>query len=172
MPKAQGNIMRERAEKTAEAIIKRLAPYCKKRPDGTPYIEIAGSIRRRKPWVNDVDIVLIAADPWNLRQEILNLCRPFSPKASGKKIMRVEVAGTQVDLYFAEPETWATLLLIRTGSAQNNIRLCSLAKRKGWHLSASGEGLFNEKGERVAGDTEMSIYKALGVLYQRPEERG
>jgi len=42
----------------------------------------------------------------------------------------------------------------------------------GWHLAASGEGLFNEKGERVAGDTEESIYEALGLAYQRPEERG
>ena len=78
----------------------------------------------------------------------------------------------QIDLYFAEPETWATLLLIRTGSTENNIRLATRAKELGWHLAASGDGLFNENGERIAGDTEISIYNALGLPWQRPEERG
>lgn len=173
MEKTRGKIALERAQKIAEAIIKRLASYCKKKADGqTPYIEVVGSIRRRKPWVNDIDLILIPSDTWNLHQEILNLCRPFSPKASGKKIMRIEVNSTQVDIYFADEQTWSTLLLIRTGSAENNIRLASRAKEMGWHLAASGDGLFNDKGERIAGDTEFSIYQALGLPYQRPEERG
>ena len=50
--------------------------------------------------------------------------------------------------------------------------LLTLAKKKGWRLAASGDGLFNEHGERIAGDTEESIYEALGLRYQRPEERG
>jgi len=93
------------------------------------------------------------------------------PKAAGKKIMRIEVNSIQVDLYFAEPETWETLLLFRTGPAENNIRLCSRAKSMGWVLHADGSGLFNEKGERVAGDTEFSIYQALGLKFQEPWER-
>jgi len=76
-----------------------------------------------------------------------------------------------VDLYFATAETWATLLLIRTGSKENNIRLATLAKRRGWHLAANGDGLFDEKGRRVAGDSEESIYKALVLPYQEPWER-
>ncbi|MBA7669483.1 hypothetical protein ES703_77614 [subsurface metagenome] len=67
-------------------------------------------------------------------------------------------------------ETWATLLLIRTGSKESNIRLATLAQKKGWRLKANGEGLFNE-GQRIAGDTEESIYEALELPYQRPEER-
>ena len=154
----------ERAEKVAEAVVLRLAPYCSR-------IEVAGSIRRRKPMVRDIDIVLIPADPWNLEHEILGLARPFQPKLSGEKLKRFNYNGVQVDLYFASPETWATLLLIRTGSAENNIRLASLAKKRGWRLAASGDGLFDENGKRIAGDTEESIYEALGLQYQRPEER-
>jgi len=158
---AEGKIVLERAEKTAAAIIKRLAPFCER-------LEIAGSIRRRRPWVNDIDIVLIPGDIWNLHQEIKRL---GPVRMSGSKIMRVMVGAIQCDFYFATPETWATLLLIRTGSAENNIRLATRAKKMGWHLAASGEGLFNEKGERVAGDTEQSIYEALSLAYQKPEER-
>ena len=151
----------ERAKAIASEVIKRLSPYCQK-------IEVAGSVRRKKPTVNDIDFVLIPSDLWNLQHEIMGMGQV---RMSGMKIMRVMVDSVQVDLYIASPETWATLLLIRTGSAENNIRLATLAKKRGWHLAASGDGLFNEKGERIAGDSEKSIYEALGLPYQRPEER-
>ncbi len=158
---ARGKIALERAQKVADAVMKRLIPYCQR-------IDIAGSIRRGKPWVNDVDLVLIPHDLWNFHGELIKLGQL---KMSGKKIMRVMVGSTQVDIYVADEDTWATLLLIRTGSKESNIRLCSRAKDMGWHLAASGDGLFNEKGERIAGDSEISIYNALGLPYQRPEER-
>jgi DNA polymerase (family 10) len=85
--------------------------------------------------------------------------------------MRIDVGQYPVDIYFADENTWATLLLIRTGSAANNIRLCSKAKNMGWHLHADGAGLFNQFGKRMAGDTEASIYEALGLPYQTPAER-
>ncbi len=151
----------ETAQKTAAAVFKRLAPYCKR-------IEVAGSIRRRRPQVNDIDIVLIPSDPWQLHQEVLKLGQT---KMAGSKSIRVDIGVTQIDLYVADPATWATLLLIRTGSKDNNIRLASRAKERGWRLAASGDGLFNEKGERIAGDTERSIYEALGLPYKEPWER-
>jgi len=154
----------EVAQKIAAEVIERLSPYCQK-------IETAGSIRRRKEIVHDIDLVLIPSDAWNLEGEVLALASPFHPKMSGEKLKRFDYNGAQVDLYYATPQTWATLLLIRTGSAKNNIRLCSRAKDMGWHLAASGDGLFNEKEERIAGDSEISIYNALGLPYQRPEER-
>ena len=151
----------ERAQKVANEVVKRLNPYCQK-------IEVAGSIRRRKPQVRDIDLVLIPKDPWDFHGELMKLGQL---KMSGKKILRVMVGSVQVDIYVADEATWATLLLIRTGSTLNNIRLCSRAKDMGWHLAASGDGLFNEKGERIAGDSEISIYNALGLPFQRPEER-
>ena len=156
----------EVAQKIAKEVVERLSPYCQK-------IEVAGSIRRRKPLPHDIDIILIPSDAWNLEGEVLALARPFQPKMllSGEKLKRFDYNGAQVDLYFASEDTWATLLLIRTGSTENNIRLCSVAKKRGWHLAASGDGLFNETGKRIAGDTEISIYNALGLPYQRPEER-
>jgi len=157
----RGKIALERAQKVADAVVKRLSPYCQR-------IEIAGSIRRRKRWVNDIDLVLVLKDPWDFHAELMKIGQI---KMSGKKIMRVMVGSTQVDIYVADEETWSTLLLIRTGSKENNIRLCSRAKDLGWHLAASGDGLFNEKEERIAGDSEISIYNALGLPYQRPEER-
>ena len=151
----------ERAKAIAAEVIERLAPYCQR-------IEVAGSVRRQKPFVRDIDIVLISAHPWKLSQQISSL---GPAKINGNKLKRISYNGVQVDLYFGRPATWATLLLIRTGSKENNIRLCTLAKKRGWHLAASGDGLFNEHGQRVAGDSEESIYKALGVPWQEPWER-
>ena len=51
-----GKIALERAQKIANIVLWSLAPYCKK-------IEVAGSIRRKKPFVRDVDIMLIPSDP-------------------------------------------------------------------------------------------------------------
>jgi len=151
----------ERAQKIASEVVKRLSPYCSK-------IQVAGSIRRKKPMVQDIDLVLIPSDPWNLNVELKKLGQV---KVSGQKMMQVMMGSTQLDIYFADENTWATLLLIRTGSAENNIRLASKAKKQGWHLAASGEGLFDATGVRIAGDTEYSIYKALGLTWQLPEER-
>jgi len=47
----------------------------------------------------------------------------------------------------------------------------ALAKKRGWRLAASGDGLFDETGRRIAGDTERSIYEALEVPWQEPWER-
>jgi DNA polymerase (family 10) len=158
-----------KARAIAEEVIKRLSPYCQR-------IQVAGSIRRQKATVRDIDIVLIPSDLWNLRSEIIavdsrDLYLPLPSRVTSVKLRRINYYGTQVDLYFATEGTWATLLLIRTGSKENNIRLATLAKKRGWRLAASGDGLFNEKGERIAGDSEESIYEALGLPWQRPSER-
>jgi len=152
----------EEAERIAGNLKAFLAPACER-------LEIAGSIRRRRPEVGDIDLVLIPKD-WLAVRDMLK--RLGKVKISGRKITRVIMdGGTQVDTYYATPGNFATLLLIRTGSAENNIRLCTLARKRGWHLAASGEGLFNEHGERIAGDSEESIYQALGLRYQEPWER-
>ena len=165
MKVASRRIALERAKIIALAIMDKLLLYCEK-------LEVVGSIRRQVSWVHDIDIVLIPKPEgmWNLHGEIARLSRPKTPKGGGK-IVHFEVVDIPVDLYFADASTWATLLLIRTGPTENNIRLCSIAKKKGWHLAASGDGLFNERGERIAGSTEESIFTALGLQYLPPEKR-
>ena len=157
----------QEARTIAERVKVTLAPYCDR-------IEIAGSIRRAKPMVNDIDIVLIEKPEAALTINYV-LSHIGTIVKDGPKIKQLWYTENQtlisVDLYIATPATWATLLLIRTGSKENNIRLATIAKRKGWHLKANGDGLFNEKEERIAGDTEESIYEALAIPYQEPEER-
>jgi len=150
------------AKEKAEKIRVALEPFCSR-------IVIAGSIRRQKPEVKDIDIVLIPSDPLGLNAALKSLGRM---EMGGDKLRRFSFVGTQVDIYFATEDNWATLLLIRTGSKESNMKLCSLAKSRGWKLCAGGEGLFNQRGERIAGDSEESIYQALGLPFQEPWERG
>lgn len=154
----------QKAKAIADDVVSRLFPYCQR-------IEVAGSVRRRRPVVNDIDLVLIPKDPWQLYAELKILAGDEKMKADGPKLKRLMVNGEQLDVYFATEETWATLLLIRTGSKESNIRLATAAWRKGWQLKANGDGLFNEREERIAGDTEESIYEQLGLPYQVPERR-
>ena len=152
-----------KAQKIANEIRALLEPLCEK-------LAVAGSIRRQRPVVKDIDLVMIPIDRWKLDLALMSLGKL---SMSGFKLSRVTMdGGTRVDIYFATPETFATLLLIRTGSVESNLRLCATAKRRGWRLCADGSGLFNEKGERIAGDSERSIYEALGLVYQEPGDRG
>jgi DNA polymerase (family 10) len=158
----------ETAQRIADQVVEKLKPYCSR-------IEVAGSIRRKKSWVNDIDIVAI---PSNQGQFVYALQQLGSIKLGGQKIIRVARPDIELDVYVATPETWATLLLIRTGSAAHNIGMCKLAHQKGMKLHADGSGLFQvERAEvstferRIAGDTEASIFEALGLKYKRPEER-
>jgi DNA polymerase (family 10) len=166
----------EKAEKIASQVIQTLKPYCEK-------IEVAGSIRRKRPFVHDVDLVAI---PRNQGQFITRLNAWGKIKMGGQKLIRCDTPdGIELDVYIATPETWACLLLIRTGSKQHNIRLCRAAVAKDMRLHADGSGLFELGGiiatkdtadgdreeNRIAGDTEFSIFEALGLPYKRPEER-
>ena len=152
----------EIAETTANEIVNILTPYCER-------IQIAGSIRRRKPNVKDIDLVLIPKAP-TLKPIIQGIADRVV--RSGARLASFIYKGIAVDIYYANEQTWATLLLIRTGSAESNIRLSTLVRNRGWHLSANGDGLLDENGQRIAGDSEEEIFRALGQRYLEPWERG
>jgi len=149
------------AQAIADEIFYQLILYCEK-------ISIAGSIRRCKAEVKDVDIVLIPNNPGKLSYVIDQM---GTSMADGDKLRRLVRNGTQVDIYYATPRTWATLLLIRTGSVENNIRLCKQAKRLGMKLKANGDGIIDVDGQLITIDSEEKIYEILRLPYQEPWER-
>ena len=150
----------EFAKKLAAELIAELTPV-------TTRIEVAGSIRRQRPAVRDIDLVLIPKNQGLLDNKLRELGCQFG----GPKIRRLVYKGALVDIYIATPETWATLLLIRTGSTRHNVYLCKRARAKGWQLKADGQGLLDARGNRIAGDSEESIFQALELHYVPPEER-
>jgi len=159
------------ATQIAVELVAKLIPYCDK-------VEVAGSIRRGKGEVRDIDIVaipnevkLLAGGYFGRQHLVAAIAESVAPQANGQKIASFSFKQISVDIYWATPETWGTLLLIRTGSKEHNIKLCTLARDKGWHLHASGEGLFDAYDRRIAGDTEAGIFAALGLPFIPPGRR-
>jgi DNA polymerase (family 10) len=164
----------QEAAKMSGMVKAKLEPYCDR-------IQVAGSIRRLKPVVHDIDIVCI---PNNQGQFIYALQELGNIKMGGQKLIRCNLTAVEfypatisLDVYIATPENWATLLLIRTGSKEHNIKLCSRARHMGMVLHADGSGLFKltncaGRERRIAGDTEESIFKALELPYLPPWKRG
>jgi len=139
-------------------------------------IQVAGSIRRKRPEVHDIDIVLIPqAWMWNtIIQRLKNTMFADVIKA-GPELVTLKIPTStlsetiQVDIYKARPETWGVLLLIRTGSKEHNIKLCSRAKSMGLMLSAA-DGVIKD-GKVIASRTEEEIFAALGLAYVEPKDR-
>lgn len=153
----------EDAQKIADEVVGKLNPYCSR-------IQVVGSIRRQRADIRDIDILLIPSpgSSFGLSQAMEELFGKFS--VNGDKIKRAQFKDQQIDLFFADETTWDTLMLIRTGSVESNIRLTSLAKSKKWKLWASGKGLTDETGKVIA-TTEQGIFEALGIQYLTPEMR-
>lgn len=154
----------EDARAIARQVVKDFEPACDR-------IEIAGSIRRERPEVNDIDIVL---QPMMFFSEAIDatfkaICKQVLK--NGPKIkMGILPEGIQLDVYVADADTFDTLLLIRTGSKEHNVFLTSLALQKGGKLHASGAGLADNTGKIIA-RTEKEIFEKLGLEYVEPKLR-
>jgi DNA polymerase (family 10) len=147
-------------------------------------IEIAGSLRRGSSTVHDIDIVLMpqrASDQFVLEEEmpLAHILRHLVERGSltevrGKEKIKCFIAAKTripVDLYIATPETWTTLLLIRTGSKEHNIRLAQRARDLGMKLRASGDGIEDASGQLLRVSTEEELFSLLQVPYIPPEGR-
>ena len=137
-------------------------------------LEIAGSIRRKKPMVHDIDLVAVAKNDaeWRKINEELKRLKA-KPGCAGNSIIKAYLPCQerlfQVDVYRAKPSTFGVQLLIRTGSAEHNMWLAAYAISKGMRLKYS-EGLIKEN-TAIAGEDEKGVFTALGLLYPLPTER-
>jgi DNA polymerase (family 10) len=161
----------EEAEKLANQIVHSIKHLC-----DYEHIMVVGSIRRRCPEVKDIDIVLIPqAWMWNTIIQTLKTSWLAEVVEAGQELARLKVPASvisepvQVDIYRARPETWGVMLLIRTGSIQHNIKMCSRARAMNMMLSAK-EGVIKD-GKVIASRTEEEIFKALGMDFVEPQKR-
>ena len=157
----------EDADKLAEAIKAAVKAHCEK-------IEVAGSIRRQKPKVHDIDFVVVAKSDsdWKAINEVLRRLRA-KPNCSGNQLIKsyvpIQNGLFQVDFYRAKPETFGIHLLVRTGSAEHNCWLAGYAISKGMRLKYS-EGII-QNGKPIAGADEKSVFEALALPFPQPTQR-
>ena len=156
-----------KALQIAEKVKAQLAPHCER-------IEIAGSIRRKKPDVGDIEIVAIPK-PYDIglfESGIATIVKQWE-KVKGelpcKYTQRILPEGIKLDLFFAEHDNWGNILAIRTGSAEYSHRTLAYEWVSQGYKSEGGY-LFRY-GERIAVREEEDLFKLLGMSFVEPEQR-
>lgn len=155
-------------------VIEMLGPFCDR-------IETAGSVRRGKPRVKDVEIVCIprreAVDLFGAQQGVcsgfiatVNAWEKVKGEPLGKYTQRVLPSGMTLDLFMATPENWGVIFAIRTGSAEfSHRRLAARWAQLGY--KCEGGILVHRDGMRVAVREERELFDLLGIPWVDPAER-
>jgi DNA polymerase/3'-5' exonuclease PolX len=131
--------------------------------------EIAGSFRRGRETVGDLDVLVTSDDPGAVFDAFSALPEVREVRLrGGTKETVLLTGGLQVDLRVVEPEAFGAALQYFTGSKDHNVRLRSLARDRG--LKVNEYGVFRGD-ERIAGRTEEDVYAALGLAWIPPELR-
>jgi DNA polymerase (family 10) len=166
-----------RAALIATKICTGIQPMCER-------VEIAGSIRRARPEVNDIDLVILAHQT-QLAAIHARFRKSCTPVTTGLlnciyRLRLPDQVEVQIDLFFARPPlkellqtvpgNFGSLLLCRTGSKEHNIHLVEHAKRRGLQWKPY-EGVFDGDGYCLASETEESIFDALNLPFIPPERR-
>ncbi|MBC7222298.1 DNA polymerase/3'-5' exonuclease PolX [Candidatus Bipolaricaulota bacterium] len=133
-------------------------------------VEPAGSLRRGKETVGDLDLLAISDRPEEAARAFCTLAEVEEVLAQGPKKSSVRLSGgLQADLRIVPEESFGAALQYFTGSKAHNIRLRERAVARGWKLNEYG--LFDANDRLLAGRTEEEIYRALGLSYIPPELR-
>lgn len=131
--------------------------------------EIAGSLRRMKETIGDVDILVLSKKPSNTMDFFTKMKTVKKVLAKGKEKSAVILDdGLHVDLRLIPKDSWGSALMYFTGSKEHNVEMRKLAIKKGMKLSEYG--LF-KKQKMVAGKTEEEVYRKLGLQFVPPEIR-
>jgi DNA polymerase/3'-5' exonuclease PolX len=176
------------ARKVGEELVAELTPRCQQ-------VRIAGSLRRGKPDVGDIEILYVPrsgqvhkpgelfAQPGSLADELTDrwvdagvlIKRPNSNGSTtwgGLNKLAIHAASHMpVDLFATTTERWFVSLVVRTGSAETNIRLAGNALRRGWKLHAYGAIERADTGEQFFPTSEREVFELCGVQYLEPSAR-
>lgn len=143
--------------------------------------EFAGSLRRRKETIRDIDILVsvnhysFALDVLKLRRDVVEAVQmevgEVEVEAQGERKLRCrDLTGLQIDVLFVPSLEYGAALQYFTGSKEHNIELRKRAIDRGWKLNE--KGLFDgDGGDAIASTTEHGIYSALGIPMLPPELR-
>ncbi len=132
-------------------------------------VGVAGSYRREKDTVGDIDILLVTLSAQEVADAIAALPIVRDIAAHGDKKISFDLhTGLRVDVRLVKSDQWGAALLYFTGDKEHNIAMRKVAIAKGWKLNEYG--LFD--GETViASKEEKDIYEALGLKWYEPKER-
>lgn len=139
--------------------------------------EVAGSIRRWRPTIGDIDLLVGSTDPPAVIEAFQELADERIESGTSKASIRTD--GVRADLRVVAPDEYGSALQYFTGSKEHNIQLRNYALERGLSLNEYGAFRVDEQtaetttdpDRRVAGDTEASMYEALDLAWIPPELR-
>jgi DNA polymerase (family 10) len=134
-------------------------------------IEAAGSLRRRKEIIGDIDLIIASTYPEDVVEGFLKIPRiaEVTAKGSTKVSVRMDM-GIQVDLRIVEPRSFYPALQYFTGSKEHNTKLRSISQETGFKLNEYG--IFESEFDRaIFPESEEELYKQFGMPYIIPELR-
>ena len=152
----------------ATPVANRLINYLNKIP-GIEHVEVAGSYRRKKETVGDLDILAIASNKVPVGKYLTQYEEVQRVLVTGRTRNSVQlISGFQIDLRVVPSKSYGAALLYFTGSKAHNIKLRQIAHNKA--LKINEYGLFKNN-SKLAGKTEPEMYNKLGLPYIEPELR-
>lgn len=155
----------------ALTVAEEVMDYLKRAP-GISNVSTAGSLRRLKETVGDIDILATGKDGLQIIKHFVQHPRTIKVLAEGETkgsiLIETEIGERQVDLRIVEEDAYGAALQYFTGSKAHNIKLRGLAKDKG--LKISEYGVFRGE-KKIAGRTEEEVYKVFGLPVIPPEMR-
>lgn len=172
------------ARAKAQAIVDFIKPYCER-------IEIAGSIRRGKDWIGDIEIVCIpetdtryvptdlfrkplGKDRKERTPEFLSTAGALIAKkvkgdlVKGRYVQFKTKEGDTVDLFMATPENWGYIFAIRTGSVDFSKMIAGRWKQLGY---AGQDGMLTKLGKPIPVPEESDLFDRLGLITPLPHLR-
>jgi DNA polymerase (family 10) len=164
LKKSTGRFRLDIAYENAEEISRYLAEF-----KGVEKVTPAGSLRRGRETVGDLDLLVTGKNLEGLADHLLKRVSPAEVLArGGDKVSFRLSTGMQVDVRMLPPESFGAALLYFTGSKEHNVALRARAQRQGMKLS---EYALFRGDQPVAGRTEEEVYQALGLPWIAPELR-
>jgi DNA polymerase (family X) len=155
------------ATQYAEALVAHLEAV-----PGVERVEVAGSYRRRRETVGDLDVLAIAASSSEVTAAFTSYDEVSEVLASGATRASVRLrCGLQVDLRVVAAESYGAALCYFTGAKAHNVALRRLAQERDLKLNEYGVFRTGDGEARVAGDSEESVYRAVGLPLIPPELR-
>lgn len=137
---------------------------------GVRKVEIAGSLRRWKETIGDLDFVAVCDEPEKMMQAFIEHPDVGRVLSRGENKSSIELKnGLRIQLWIQPLENYGSLLQFVTGSQAHNVRLRELAKLKG--LSLSEKGYLDENQKLINCPDEEMVYRRLGLEWIPPEMR-
>jgi DNA polymerase (family 10) len=162
--RTESRLLLHEAEQHAHALVEYM-----RTGGGIDQIEVAGSFRRRRETIGDLDVLVTGPAPDQLIGRFTRYPDVKRVASQGPTRATVRLAsGLQVDLRAVEPDAYGSALMYFTGSKAHNVELRTIAQAK--KLKLNEYGLYQGT-RRIAGRTEQEIYAKLGLDWIPPELR-